>query len=324
MDLHSPDKKIRAAILKDMLTGISLCLVIVAVTLYLPLLGFLMAILLPMPVLFYRLKLGRTMGAVIGAAVLCIIAAAAGQMSVDTLFYGALLLTGFTMGECIERQFSVAATGVCTCLVILGVVLFMVLAHTTVTGNALVPMVSAYVGTNLELTLKLYRDMGVSQETMGVITDSLETIRYVLVRILPALMLSMLMVVVWSNILFIKKVLTQKQIHLSVLDHLNRWQAPELLVWAVIISGLGLFLPVSAVKIAGLNALIALLPVYFFQGIAIVSFFFEKKQVPRMVKVFVYGIIALQQIFLLVVVGLGFFDTWLNFRKLDTPAPPAE
>jgi uncharacterized protein YybS (DUF2232 family) len=118
--------------------------------------------------------------------------------------------------------------------------------------------------------------------------------------------------------------LTQKQIHLSVLDHLNRWQAPELLVWAVIISGLGLFLPVSAVKIAGLNALIALLPVYFFQGIAIVSFFFEKKQVPRMVKVFVYGIIALQQIFLLVVVGLGFFDTWLNFRKLDTPAPPAE
>jgi hypothetical protein len=33
-------------------------------------------------------------------------------------------------------------------------------------------------------------------------------------------------------------------------------------------------------------------------------------------RLFLYSLIALQQIVLLIVVALGFFDMWLNFRKL--------
>jgi hypothetical protein len=37
--------------------------------------------------------------------------------------------------------------------------------------------------------------------------------------------------------------------------------------------------------------------------------------------------IAFQQLFLLIVIGIGLFDMWINFRKLDThkhePDPPA-
>jgi uncharacterized protein YybS (DUF2232 family) len=60
--------------------------------------------------------------------------------------------------------------------------------------------------------------------------------------------------------------------------------------------------------------------VYFFQGIAIVSFYFDKKRLPRFVRVFLYTLIALQQLILLVVIGLGFFDLWVNFRRLGKPA----
>jgi uncharacterized protein YybS (DUF2232 family) len=56
--------------------------------------------------------------------------------------------------------------------------------------------------------------------------------------------------------------------------------------------------------------------IYFFQGIAIISFYFEKKRFPRLLRIVLYSLIALQQVVLLVVVGLGFFDMWLNFRKL--------
>jgi uncharacterized protein YybS (DUF2232 family) len=307
-----------AAILKDILTGVSACLVIVSITLYVPLLGFLMAMILPMPVLFYRLKLGRTMAAVIGTVVLGIIATASGELSVDTLFYGGLLLTGFMIGECMERNFSIAKTGSYTTLVALGFCFFIVLANTTLTGEALLPMVSAYVGANLDLTMELYSNMGIPQENVAVIAESMDTIQYVLVRVLPSLIISMLLVVIWSNILFIKKILTKKGIHLAELAHLNRWKAPEYLVWLVIAFGIGLILPVKSFKIISLNFLISLLPVYFFQGIAIVSFFFEKKKFPKALKIFLYSIIALQQIFLLLVVGLGFFDTWINFRKNNT------
>jgi uncharacterized protein YybS (DUF2232 family) len=50
---------------------------------------------------------------------------------------------------------------------------------------------------------------------------------------------------------------------------------------------------------------------------AIVSFFFEKKQVPRLFKILLYTLIALQQLVLIAVIGIGLFDMWFNFRKLE-------
>jgi uncharacterized protein YybS (DUF2232 family) len=57
--------------------------------------------------------------------------------------------------------------------------------------------------------------------------------------------------------------------------------------------------------------------VYFFQGIAVVSYFFNKKRFPRTLRIFLYSLIAIQQIILLLIIGLGIFDMWLNFRKLN-------
>ena len=209
---HTPNTW--TAPLKDIFTGVSACLVIVSITLYVPLLGFLMAMILPMPVLFYRLKLGRTFGAIIATLVLGIIATASGELSIDTLFYGALLLTGFIMGECMERNLSVARTGLYTGLVILISCLILVSAHSLFTGNTLLPMVSAYVKANLDLTMQLYTNMGIPQENMAILADSMDTIHYVLVRILPSLIISMLLIVIWSNILFIRRILAGKGIQL--------------------------------------------------------------------------------------------------------------
>jgi uncharacterized protein YybS (DUF2232 family) len=77
-----------------------------------------------------------------------------------------------------------------------------------------------------------------------------------------------------------------------------------------------LIIPERTVKLFGINGLLILMTIYFFQGIAIISFYFEKKRFPRLLRIVLYSLIALQQVVLLVVVGLGFFDMWLNFRKL--------
>ena len=60
-------------------------------------------------------------------------------------------------------------------------------------------------------------------------------------------------------------------------------------------------------------------PIYFFQGIAIVAFYFDKKNLPRPLRVFLYSLIALQQFLLLIIIGIGFFDVWLDLRKLNKP-----
>ncbi len=51
-----------------------------------------------------------------------------------------------------------------------------------------------------------------------------------------------------------------------------------MLVWGVIASGLLLLLPSLAAKTVGLNGLAMFMLVYFFQGIAIVTYFFRKSR----------------------------------------------
>jgi uncharacterized protein YybS (DUF2232 family) len=188
------------------------------------------------------------------------------------------------------------------------------------TGEGVLAIVSGYVSKNLELTLVLYQSMGMSPENIELISQSLDKIQQVLVTIVPALVSASTLFVAWISILIAKPVLTSRSLYYPDFGPLNLWKAPEYLVWGVIGCGLALFVPHTAIKVLGLNGLLILLMVYFFQGIAIVSFYFDKKRLPRFVRVFLYTLIALQQLILLAVIGLGFFDLWINFRKLGKQA----
>ena len=75
--------------------------------------------------------------------------------------------------------------------------------------------------------------------------------------------------------------------------------------------------PLPPLKVVGINGLLVLMTVYFFQGIAIVSYVFEKKAFPRALRILLYTLIAVQQFLAVAVIGLGFFDIWMNFRKLN-------
>jgi uncharacterized protein YybS (DUF2232 family) len=77
-----------------------------------------------------------------------------------------------------------------------------------------------------------------------------------------------------------------------------------------------LLLPGSFFKMTGLNGMIIFTIIYFFQGIAIISFYFKKKKIPMAIRSLLYGTIIIQQIFILVIAGIGFFDVWANFRQL--------
>jgi uncharacterized protein YybS (DUF2232 family) len=121
----------------------------------------------------------------------------------------------------------------------------------------------------------------------------------------------------WTNLLVAKPILKSRGIFYPSFGSLKLWKAPEVLIWGIIGCGLLLLLPGMTFKFVGLNGLLIMLTIYFFQGIAIVSFYFEKKRFPRMLRVFLYSLIALQQVVLIVIIGLGLFDMWLNFRKLE-------
>jgi uncharacterized protein YybS (DUF2232 family) len=124
----------------------------------------------------------------------------------------------------------------------------------------------------------------------------------------------------WLNILIIKRLLLKKGIIVKSIENLTQWRAPDHLIVGVITLSVLLFVPVDVLKILSANGLMILLFVYFFQGIAVVSFFFKKKSAPIAFRFFFYFLIAIQPLFMFLVIGFGLFDTWFNFRKLDTAA----
>jgi len=302
---------------KDIVNGVLITSLIFFISVFIPIIGFVAALFIPLPILFYRLKLGRMTGAVVPLGSSLIMVILIGGVSIDALFFTELLLIGFILGELIELNLSIEKMILYTCGCVLLTGLAGLLIFSILSGESIYAFVSRYVARNLELTMVLYRGMGMSEESIQLISRSLDKIQHVLVTVIPALVSVSTLFVVWTSILLARPVLKSRALFYPDFGPLNIWKAPEYLVWGVIGCGLALFLPNTAIKIIGLNGLLILMTVYFFQGIAIVSFYFDKKRFPRIIRIFLYTLIALQQLILLAVIGLGFFDMWFNFRRLD-------
>jgi len=91
------------------------------------------------------------------------------------------------------------------------------------------------------------------------------------------------------------------------------------MVWALISAGIVLFSGVELLVLSAVNLLLVLLVVYFFQGMAIVSYFFNKRHLPGGLKGLAYIFIFLMWYLGALVVALGLFDLWFDFRKLNRP-----
>jgi len=308
-----------AETLKDLAVGVVVTSVLFAVALQSPVLGFFCTVFIPLPTMFFRAKHGRTIGMAVPAMALVVLASLLGGISIDLLYFFELVFCGFILYELFILRLSVEKTVVLTSAVTLAVGLFIVLVYSSTTAAGLGQLVSDYVRRNLEASLQLYVNMGVPADTIRPIEDALDGIQYVLVRIVPALSVSAGLFLSWTSLLLARPLLRRYRLYCPDFGRLNLWKAPEALVWSVIGCGLMLMIPEHTVKLFGINGLLILMTVYFFQGIAIISFYFEKKHFPRLLRIVLYSLIALQQIVLLIVVGLGFFDMWLNFRKLGVP-----
>ena len=314
----------RREIPKDVATGITVTSLIFLLAVYMPLIGFFCSVFIPLPILFYRAKLGRRTSAIIPAAVAIAMMVIAGGLTIDVMFFIALLLLGFILCELFTFNLSVEKTILYATGTVLGTSVLSLIVYSNVNNIGIVELISNYIGENLKMTLALYEKMGVTEDSIVMLEQSLERIQYVLVRIIPAIATTSTLFVAWVNTIIAKPMLTSRQLVYPDFGDLTRWQTPDYFVWGVIASGLLLLLPASGMKMVGFNGLFILLTVYFFQGIAIIAFYFEQKNVPRLFRILLYTLIALQQFLLLIVVGLGFFDTWLNFRKINTPSNASE
>ncbi len=302
----------------DILRGTGITCLIFLLSVHIPVIGFFVSLLIPLPILFCRIKLGRKNGGTVFALSLLITFLSLGSISFDVLYFAGLMLLGFVLAEMSEKKLTVEQTVLRTAGIVAAFAAVCLFFYSSSADKDIGTVVSEYVALNLEHTVKLYRDMGVPEDTLQMVSDSRDAIHYGLVRIIPAITASALLFLTWLVLLTSKPLMNAGKLPWPDFGALTMWKVPEILVWGVIGCGLMLMVPDTLIRIIAFNGLIVLMTVYFFGGIAIVAFYFEKKQFSPMLKVFFYSMIALWHMALILVIGLGFFDMWLNFRKSET------
>ncbi|HEX6767739.1 MAG TPA: DUF2232 domain-containing protein [Candidatus Binatia bacterium] len=162
------------------------------------------------------------------------------------------------------------------------------------------------------------------QEQLGFSKDSLETVIEKMpqlidmtLQLLPGLLFLTFGFIALINVLSLRRRFPERRAEWFAIENFRDWKGPEPLVWGLIACGFGLFFPLpDLARLIAMNLLLIVGAFYFAQGLAVIAFFFHKNNVPRFLRGITYVLIVFQQIFTLMVVGLGLFDLWGDFRRL--------
>jgi uncharacterized protein YybS (DUF2232 family) len=111
----------------------------------------------------------------------------------------------------------------------------------------------------------------------------------------------------------------QQRLGYSLFGDLARWSTPEWLIWLLLATGFGMFVPVPALTVVALDVFVCVAAVYFCQGLAIMAFYFKALSIPSWVRGLIYFVIIVQPVLAALVCAAGIFDLWVDFRRLRPP-----
>ncbi len=166
------------------------------------------------------------------------------------------------------------------------------------------------------------------RDQLAILKTHGDTIVYYAVRLIPGMLMAMTLFVVWLNLVVARKLFVKDELF-KKLGPLRNWQMPFGFVWLLIGMAVLLLADVywiqwGLLKILALNFFIVFGLSYFLQGLAILAFYGQKWSIPPLVKLLGYLIFLLffQPIGVLLL-GVGFFDSWFDFRKLTAKSKAA-
>ena len=192
-----------------------------------------------------------------------------------------------------------------------GIACLLLLAYGDV--GAAATAVREQVSHSVDLALSTYGSLGVPENTLALLQAERDPVIAGFMAILPALVVLTGMAVVLVNLL-----LLQAWTDLGRHVNLRLWRTPDALIWVLIVAGFAMFLPAQAIALPARNLFLVILACYFCQGLAIVSYYLDRFRLPRGIRIAGYVLIVVQHLVTAMVLALGVFDLWGNFRRLST------
>jgi uncharacterized protein YybS (DUF2232 family) len=275
-----------------------------------------MHFLVPLTVFFYLYKWENGPVLVISGFLVALV----GSLILGTfwmlIFSSALIPAGYTLAHSAFRSETPAMSGFRATLFLGGCWAALLIGQTVITG---LNPISGFLGgldLSIEQTLQYYRQNDtMAPDTLALFEQSFGQMKIILPKLIFSLLLSFALAIIWLTMLagnrFVLKFAGYRP-----WAHYSVWQLPDRLVWLLIGSTVLAMLPLGVIRLAGVNTLIVLCVIYFFQGFSIFSYFLHKWNVPPFLRFLLYGMMLFQSFgtALLLVIGIG--DVWMDLRRL--------
>ncbi len=269
----------------------------------------------PLPVYLVGRRLGSLAALLLALAVFLLVFAIQPGLAivVEFLGFGELLLMGFLLSGLESRGYTAEWA-----------IIYTVVALTTL--SLLFLSVQAYASGVTPREVLAQKTLEITEMLTGVFSGGdastklqvlgapLDKLKHLIRYLLPALVITNTGLVAWLNMVLGRQLL-------MALDWgkpeppLYHWSTPEWLIFPVLAAGFLLLAPVPGVRLVSLNVLVILSLLYFCQGVAVISVWFQRYRVPRPIRCVGYVMFFLHPIFILVII-IGLVDIWLDFRQL--------
>ncbi len=224
-------------------------------------------------------------------------------------------LPAFLLGELIQRGKGVGYTVMVSTFIPLlaggGIVAALAIGQ----GGDLSEMSRQHIQDSLSRMMDLYQTSGMDPERLRELRDAQGGLAQFLLALSPSLMVISSLFVVLSNYLLIRSWNIKKGNQILPEEHLSHWYLPDHTVWGVIGAGFLLLVPYTLSRIVGGNLLLVFSILYFFQGMALVVHFFQRKGLSVWVQAAAFLLLIFWPI-LLLIVFLGLADVWVDFRRI--------
>jgi uncharacterized protein YybS (DUF2232 family) len=282
-----------------------------------PLVGGVVMMFTPAPLLGYAVGFPHALFRIcVAAMVSAALVALGGGVAIAIGYIASFGVAAALMCFMLERRqrFELIVLAVTTSVVLVGAVAALTFAGSPV---ALVQMVHNQLLAAMTRSESFYKALGVDVAIAG------DTRAYVLdtvMRLTPPLVVSLGALMVLLNLaVFWRWGGREQRVGYTLFGDLVRWSAPEWLIWPLLVSGFGWFVPQAPLATIAFDCFLCVVAVYFGQGLAIMAFYFKQMRMPGIARGLIYFVTLAQPLLMAMVGAAGVFDLWVDFRRLKRP-----
>jgi uncharacterized protein YybS (DUF2232 family) len=284
-----------------------------------PLVGQMLALFTPIPLILVSLRYGRQEGLITLFAASLVMAVLGGWQAavILALSFGLMAIgtsEGMRMNLRPEQTSLMGGLPPVVVLTAIGVLYLIRTGKNPITG------VDVFLRESIALAAKTYTSMGLT-EMATVVMSVPETFVYYLARLLPGIIIATSVMQAACCFIIAHAILRKKPGTEPAPEQLSlaQWHAPDSWIWVLIASLAFIVMPQETTRLAGWNVAIIFAVIYLAQGAAIAEHYLRKAGIKTLGRALILAIILAMPSFVFVI-AIGIVDIWADFRKVRASA----